>query len=1031
MKFLSQIILRSPIFPVEGSKNENYFLEALYLTSPDLYFEYLKYIDNTLKIKKKAKKLKITLYKYKTRASIRCTPFGLFSGVSVGKWNTLSEVLISSNSEEVILKRTRLDMNLLCLITQNLTKENWFNVNLKFYPNNSIYRIGSFYRYIGYNYVGEKRIHKLFQVDYSRYLELVFRNCSTGAYLSTLKEVLISNGITELAAGEFIEELISAQLLVSELEPILTEKDYLKDILETLATIALRKKDFRIDNIVNILKEISSLIQDIDKKHSNEILNYRIIFEKIKLLLPNASEKNFLQTDLFKRLKKATLAAAIRENISKAVTFLNKINPNQSNKNLEDFKRKFVTRYENTEIPLLHALDLEIGIGYPIKDNNGINPLIDDLQFPKTADPNVFEWNELQTKLHQILTEAIRFNRYSIELFDSDFEGINFTTDRLPNSMSVMFKVINCETNKLSIEYIGGSSACNLLGRFGRGNKEIATLLKEIINHEKEQNKGKVLAEIVHLPENRTGNILSRPRMHQYEIPYLARSGVRKKFQIEASDLLISVKNNFVILRSKRLNKEIIPRLGNAHNFTTNSLPVYNFLGDLQFQYFEKASLSFNWGTLADQYIFLPRVEYNNVILAPATWQLKYTHFKTLIENENSINIYKLFEDFCGKHKIPKLFQLVVADNKLFIDTEKNEAIEVFISELKNKQAIVIEEFLFDDKCALIKDLQGNSYTNECIAIMLNNEYQHFDQIKNKLVVSQRHFIVGSEWLYYKIYCGIKTADYILKNRIKSLIECLISQKIINKWFFIRYADPDTHLRLRMHFIDLSKYKEVLETINRELSPLISEGLVQKIQTDTYTKEFERYGEDTMELSEDLFYSDSVCSIKALSSLSSEEGDESRWRFGIMSTNQYLDDFKLTMQEKYYLISMLSKSFFEEHKGEEYLKLQLDSKFRKLKSSLECILDHKEKMPELLRSFLPHLEERSQLNSEIISKILNISKKNKLEVNFNDFLSSHIHMNINRLFMSRQRTNEFIIYDILARYYKSSIAKAKYNNLKT
>jgi len=34
-------------------------------------------------------------------------------------------------------------------------------------------------------------------------------------------------------------------------------------------------------------------------------------------------------------------------------------------------------------------------------------------------------------------------------------------------------------------------------------------------------------------------------------------------------------------------------------------------------------------------------------------------------------------------------------------------------------------------------------------------------------------------------------------------------------------------------------------------------------------------------------------------------------------------------------------------------------------------------------------------------------------------------MMMNRLFMAKNRTNEFVVYDLLARYYKSSIAKAK------
>ena len=61
----------------------------------------------------------------------------------------------------------------------------------------------------------------------------------------------------------------------------------------------------------------------------------------------------------------------------------------------------------------------------------------------------------------------------------------------------------------------------------------------------------------------------------------------------------------------------------------------------------------------------------------------------------------------------------------------------------------------------------------------------------------KRTFSLGSEWLYFKIYCGVKTADFILVDYLKETIEQLLAQQYISKWFFIRYNDPDAHLRLR------------------------------------------------------------------------------------------------------------------------------------------------------------------------------------------------------------------------------------------
>ncbi|WP_392348660.1 lantibiotic dehydratase C-terminal domain-containing protein [uncultured Polaribacter sp.] len=60
-------------------------------------------------------------------------------------------------------------------------------------------------------------------------------------------------------------------------------------------------------------------------------------------------------------------------------------------------------------------------------------------------------------------------------------------------------------------------------------------------------------------------------------------------------------------------------------------------------------------------------------------------------------------------------------------------------------------------------------------------------QLDTKIENAQRTFVIGDKWLYYKIYCGVKTADMLLLEVIKPLTEQLIEEKIIDKWFFIGY----------------------------------------------------------------------------------------------------------------------------------------------------------------------------------------------------------------------------------------------------
>ena len=61
--------------------------EAIYLASPELYTQILKWENDELKGVKKIEKLKYSILKYFTRITTRCTPFGLFAACGVGEFS--------------------------------------------------------------------------------------------------------------------------------------------------------------------------------------------------------------------------------------------------------------------------------------------------------------------------------------------------------------------------------------------------------------------------------------------------------------------------------------------------------------------------------------------------------------------------------------------------------------------------------------------------------------------------------------------------------------------------------------------------------------------------------------------------------------------------------------------------------------------------------------------------------------------------------------------------------------------------------
>ena len=88
------------------SFNSPLLRESIIVASRDLV-DALERVDLT-KPSKSLEQLKSSLIKYFIRLSTRPTPFGLFSGISIGRFGELSKIMISDSSQHI--KRARPDM---------------------------------------------------------------------------------------------------------------------------------------------------------------------------------------------------------------------------------------------------------------------------------------------------------------------------------------------------------------------------------------------------------------------------------------------------------------------------------------------------------------------------------------------------------------------------------------------------------------------------------------------------------------------------------------------------------------------------------------------------------------------------------------------------------------------------------------------------------------------------------------------------------------------------------------------------------
>lgn len=732
-KNFNKYVLRAPLFSVDFFKSitkedtisedrlktickDPRIKEAIFLASPSLFDEIMKWLEGNLN-QEKSEKIQYSVLKYLSRMSSRCTPFGLFAGTSVGEFGDTTHIELKENNSNK--RHTRLDMNYLVALSQHIAKTENIREQLKFYPNTSLYQVGQQFRYIEYTYINTNRIHHIVGVNYNWYLNEIIKASKEGKTINELAHYIVGEDITIEDAKAFVIELTENQILISELEPSVSGPELLKHITNTLGKLK------HTQHIISILNDVDQRLSQIDNSIENNSNVYREVSKVLEDLNTSFQLKYLFQTDMILSYKKNTLNTSIVKKIKDALNLLNKLSSKQRETSFSQFQSAFYERYETKPISLSKVLDKDLGIGF-IQDHNygDVNGLVDDLNLP--PNPNMssshsVSINDIEKILHHKLLECLAINSSVMKLNDDDFEQFEVNWSDLPDTMSSMIEIINIDgQTKVGMNYLGGSSAVNLLGRFCHGDVNIENYAKEITEVEKQINKDKLIAEIVHLPEARAGNILFRPHLRDFEIPYLANSTVKKEYQITIEDLELKAQNpNHIVIKSITHNKEVIPRLSNAHNFSNGALPVYQFLASSQ-NINKRNGIGFSWGNLEHQFDFLPRVEYKDIILSCKLWNIKKSDIQHVIDvADKPLDLQRTIIQFKNSKNLPSLVMLKDGDNELLINLDNVLSVKMLLNTVKKRRNFQLKEFLHGNDNGVVKET-SNSFSNQVIVSFYN-----------------------------------------------------------------------------------------------------------------------------------------------------------------------------------------------------------------------------------------------------------------------------------------------------------------------
>lgn len=1030
----SFFVLRTPLLPLSGllkSLNQTddssrltllatllqkpNVLEALQVASPRLFSETQNWLNQAATTLSDA--VEAALWRYVLRMSSRCTPFGLFAGYSTGQVAEQTNVLFDAARMHA---SSRLDTEVLAVIIHRLLTNPSVREISHYTLNNSLYRAGSQYRYserIKLSNTGQIQLTSIEADEGVQVVVGLFKDNKRVSF-SELIRTVEALGYPQRDCLAFINQLIDSQLLLSEWELMATGLSNSQRIAEQIIGAGVHVPE------LDLLKKINGLLT-----HAlPSIGQYKLIHQLLKpILLAEQDTKSILQVDTRWRTETSTLKKSIVTQLGQQLVQLMPIRHTRHTDALTAFRQRFYDRFGEQPVPLLTALDYSLGVGYG-QPSSGIS-LFNKLAVSITATDTPIV-DHLDVWRLTKFTQALQTERMIVDLTDDDLAQATHSAPTIPPACSwyAHGTLISSDTASIDqgnyqfvLRSAAGPSALNLLGRFATGDTELTTALQHVATWEQEQQPNVLFAEVAHLPTERAGNVVCRPTLRPFEIPYLTHSSVDGEHTISLNELTISVPGGqSIILFCERLGKRVIPRLSTAHSYHLGD-DVYRFLGDLQHQD-QTLQLSWSWGVLHDQ-PFLPRVVYKQLILARAQWLIR---FEELAEDVNAPTISTLRQ----ARNLPRLIAIVEGDNELLLDLDVLLCQRLLYTELVRKGTVRVVEWLAGPESCWVHD-GTDRFTSEVIIpfglpdmpTLLQGAPARF----STGTLPQRTFLPGTEWVYIKLYASEQSTDELLTMFVKSFVECLFDQQLVTSWFFIRYADPEPHLRLRLYCPE-QPVGQVLDLFNRVLAQSPVAHYVHKVVIDSYERELERYGPATIEACEKLFCDDSQFVIDCLSEGEDSTNEDDRCLMACQSVNALLTSFGLSLIDKKNLLSQLQQRFFEEHGGSKQLKKQLNDQYRFFSTRLKLVLteeqseiEHGDYVDRLLRC-------RSTKIQPLVVQIRYLLTTNSTNSpTLSILLSSLIHMAINRIFSSQQRKAELLVYHFLARHYASTLAKAQNN----
>ncbi len=1021
--------------------------EALFVASPSLERELAHW--HRQPASERGQRIERALVRYVLRMAGRPTPFGLFAGCGSGPIVSRTDLHVPPTSG--LRRRTRLDQEYVTSLTRALAADRALRRTLRYRANETLYAAAGRRRYCEARGDGARRAYHLVAVDPSEALDAALGCARQGASFDAIVNALtgLDGEATRDEAEAFVDELIDAQLLVDELAPAVVGDWSLGKLGEQLRGSTAGRP------VAERIARVEAGLRAIDEAGLGQAPErYAHIVEELTPLPARADQASTFQVDLWKPGEQTSLGERHAREIARGAAILCRLGRPHRTAALERFKKLFRERFGDTEVPLMAALDDDVGVGFDGRGGAGAGqaPLLEGLPFPSGQAEAGARWLPSHDVLLRKWGRALRDRSHTIVLDDADVDalagpptatlptgfaavvsllasplasaGVSSATSPAGSSFAPPSPVAESDFDvRIFIRAITGSSGASLLARFADTDPALLARLRALVEREEAAWPDVLFAEIAHLPPGRAGNILLRPRLRRHELPALGRGEGPETTRLSLSELFVCVRDERVVLRSKRYDREIIPRLTTAHRFDDRSnVALYRFLSSLQFEG-TTAGLAWNWGPLTAAE-FLPRVEHGRFVFSRARWRLGADQVRSLVGPADADARFEAAQALRRELGWPRFLALLDGDGELPIDLDNALSIEAGLGSLGRRDVAVVEELFPGDDALAARGPEGR-YVHELIVPLLapSPAPRPIDPPPLRVPASVARHAPGGDWLYAKLSCSHAAADRVLAEAALPVARGALASGAASRWFFVRYDDPHWHVRLRVFGDRARLRREVQPALEDACAPLLEDGTMWRLAYDTYEREVERYGgAEGMAAAEAIFHADSEAFATLLPGLRGDSAGDLRWQATLLGMNALLDDLGLDAAGRRGLVGAMRASFALEFPTPgDALRHGIGAAYRPRRAAIEALFapGGGGNGATLREAFAL----RSTQAAEPASRLRTLAQSGRLTRPLPAVAAALLHMHANRWLASAAREHEAVLYDFLERTYEARAAR--------